>query len=810
MTSRRRTEQANTPALVAARPPADLTTHLFSPPAPQPTTPYPEHRTEHATTTENLNKSPTNESDLAETNTAELLLPTPLSSIHTITDITNLVSANWDNPQLDLIEEAYQQAFTGHSGQYRKSGEAYITHPTEVAYLSAEIGLDPRAVAAALCHDLIEDCGVELSHIQVTLGDEVAMLVDGLTKVDRLKFSSTESAQAATLRKLLVAVAKDVRVLIIKLADRLHNMRTLAPLRPDKALRIAEETMEVYVPLAHRLGMASIQAELEDLAFAVVYPDRYAEIGRQVAESAPAREAELAKVVSAVNKALVDAEISVTSVAARAKGFWSIYSKMLEQSKSFEAITDLLGVRVIVENVQDCYGALGVIHGLWPPVAGRLKDYVATPTYSLYQALHTTVIGPDGQTVEIQIRTIDMHERAERGVAAHWGYKGAGRKSANTRPEPAWLTRMLDWDKEAGNPEEFMAGLRAEFNADEEVVVFTPQGDLIALPSGAGPLDFAYAVHTEVGHSCVGAKVNGRIVPLSHRLISGDCVEVITSRTKTTGPKEGWLSLTVTAKARGRIRQALAAQRRGGDVDAGKALLKRALGGSGLDHKVDEVGLMSAISNTLGFKSAEALFSALGGHHIKTQVVVARIKAYIAGQPLTSKPLKASPSTDLSAVTRRSAKPSIGSLQIVVEGQDGMLVRLAGCCQPVPGEPVVGFVTRARGVSVHSAKCSSLAALSGERQVELSWWGQPAVTQIEIVIEALDRQGLLVDVVRVLSEAGMDIAGSSTSVGDDRVARQHFQVLCSGTEQLEVGLQGLRQIQGVYSASRYTGQRQGS
>jgi GTP pyrophosphokinase len=713
----------------------------------------------------------------------------------------------WEDPQLDLIRTAYTMAQAGHKEQTRKSGQPYITHPLEVAYIVIEIGLDPKAVAAALCHDLIEDCGVELATIEAALGSEVALLVDGLTKVDRLKFSSTEAARAATLRKLLVAVAKDVRVLIVKLADRLHNMRTLGPLRPDKALRIAEETLEVYVPLAHRLGMARVQTELEDLAFAVCYPDRYAEIDRLVTELAPARDLELGQVTALLRAALAAAGLSDTSVASRAKGYWSIYSKMIEQHKSFEAITDLLGVRVIVDSVQDCYGALGVIHGMWAPLPGRLKDYVATPTYSLYQALHTTVVGPGGRTIEIQIRTTEMHERAERGIAAHWGYKGAGKRRHGEK-EPAWLARMLDWDKEAGDPEEFMLGLRAELDVDEEVVVFTPKGDLVALPAGAGPLDFAYSIHTEVGHSCVGAKVNGRIVPLAHRLVSGDTVEVMTSRAAGQGPKEAWLRLAVTPKARGRIRQALSAKRRGSDVEAGRGLLKRALRGTGLENRADDFGLMANVAATLGYQSAETLFTALGTHHVKTQVVAARLRYYLspstADMPAPGTTASTGQKT-LSALSGQGRKFLAGEPQVVVEGMGGVLVRLANCCSPIAGQPIVGFVTSGRGVSVHAANCSNLATLSGDRQVEVGWWDDSDLTRVEVVIEALDRPGLLVDVVRALSAAGVDISSSSTSVGDDRVATQRFTVVCSGTEQLDAALAAAGQVRGVFAATRPTG-----
>jgi guanosine-3',5'-bis(diphosphate) 3'-pyrophosphohydrolase len=725
-------------------------------------------------------------------------------SVHTIDDVITQVESYWDDPQLELIRRAYALADAGHRGQMRKSGEPYISHPVEVAYLVTEIGLDPKAVAAALCHDLIEDCGVELDTIEAALGPEVALLVDGLTKVDRLKFSSTEAARAATLRKLLVAVAKDVRVLIIKLADRLHNMRTLAPLDVQKATRIATETLEVYVPLAHRLGMSQVQTELEDLAFAVCYPDRYGEIDRLIAVTAPARDSDLSVVVDLLTQALSESGISVDDVASRAKGHWSIYSKMIEQHKSFETITDLLGVRVIVDNVQDCYGALGVIHGLWAPVAGRLKDYVATPTYSLYQALHTTVIGPGGRPVEIQLRTVEMNERAERGIAAHWGYKGAGRRRNNEK-EPAWLSRVLDWDKESSGPEEFMSGLRAELDADEEVVVFTPKGDLVALPAGSGPLDFAYSVHTEVGHSCVGAKVNGRIVPLAHRLTSGDTVEVMTSRSGSSGPKEAWLRMAVTAKARGRIRQALAAQRRGTDVEAGRGLLKRALRGSGIEAKADDFGLMANVAQTLGYQSAETLFTALGTRHLKAQVVVARLKYYLSPSTAdqVTKPTADIPGTKtVSALDGRGRKFLSNDPQIIVEGMNGMLVRLANCCSPMPGQPIVGFVTSGRGVSVHTTNCPSLAALSGDRQVEVGWWDNTGQSQTDILIEALDRPGLLVDVVRALSGVGLDIAGSNTTVGDDRVARQCYTVICSGTEQLDAGLEAAAQIQGVFSATR--------
>ncbi|MBV8302789.1 MAG: bifunctional (p)ppGpp synthetase/guanosine-3',5'-bis(diphosphate) 3'-pyrophosphohydrolase, partial [Acidimicrobiia bacterium] len=586
-----------------------------------------------------------------------------------------------------LITRAYQVARAAHEGQVRRSGDPYIQHPLAVAKVLADLGLDDVTLSAALLHDSVEDTGVTLEEVAGEFGDDVAAIVDGVTKLDRVSFDSKEAQQAATMRKMLVAMAKDIRVLLIKLADRLHNMRTIAALRPDKQQRIARETLDVYAPLAHRLGIAEMKWQLEDLAFATLYPKRYAEIEQMVSTRSPERDVYLAQVLEEVRERLAELRIRA-EVTGRPKHYWSIYEKMVVKGREFNDIFDLVGIRVLVDSVKDCYAALGSIHATWKPVQGRFKDYIAMPKFNLYQSLHTTVVGPQGKPVEVQIRTREMHRRAEFGVAAHWGYKEHTPDS-----DTAWLQRIVDWQQETSDPREFMESLKIDLEQDE-VFVFTPKGDVVTLPAKATPIDFAYAIHTEVGHRCIGARINGRLTSLDTTLTSGDTVEVFTSKVAGAGPSRDWLKIVVTPRARNKIRQWFSRERREDAIENGRDELTKALRREGLPvQKVAASAVIPKVAEAMNYADLDALHAAIGEGHVSAKSVAQRIGRELRGgdheEQLPSTARQPRPS-------RR--KQTVG---VHVEGLDDVMVRLSRCCTPVPGDEIIGFVTRGRGVSVH-------------------------------------------------------------------------------------------------------------
>ena len=518
-----------------------------------------------------------------------------------------------------LIVHAFEAARDAHAGQVRRSGEPYIAHPLGVATILAEQGLDDVTVAAALLHDAVEDTVLTVSGLEEGFGAEIARIVDGVTKLDRLQFDSKEQQQAATLRKMLVAMASDIRVLLIKLADRLHNMRTIASLPEAKQIRIAQETLDVYAPLAHRLGIADVKWQLEDLAFAVLHPKRYAEIEQMVATRAPEREEHLEIVLSQVKDRLADVHIEA-QVHGRPKHYWSIYEKMIVRGREFDQVQDLVGVRVVVDSVKDCYGALGSIHSLWSPVQGRFKDYIAMPKFNLYQSLHTTVVGPQGKPVELQIRTTEMHRRAEYGIAAHWGYKERSRAE-----DLAWLQRMVDWQHDTNDPAEFLDTLKIDLEQDE-LFVFTPKGKVVTLPTGATPVDFAYAIHTEVGHRCIGARVNGRLVPLDGTLDSGSTIEIFTSKVAGAGPSRDWQQFVRTPRARSKIRQWFSRERRVDAMDAGREDLAKALRKEGLPvQRIAQTAVVSAVADAMHYADLDALYAAIGQGHVSARGVAQRV-----------------------------------------------------------------------------------------------------------------------------------------------------------------------------------------
>ena len=705
------------------------------------------------------------------------------SSQATFDDVVAVFVAHHPDGDVDLLRRAYEVAAEAHSGQVRKTGDPYITHPLAVAHMLAGYGLDEPTLAAALLHDTVEDTNLTLSDLSMQFGDEIGRLIDGVTKLDRVRYSNREQAQAATIRKMVVAMAQDVRVLIIKLFDRLHNLRTVHALREEKQRRVAQETLDVYAPLAHRLGVQEIKHEFEDRCFAILYPGPNTEIQAKLAERAPEREAFIEKMVDEISGILADSGIEA-EVTGRPKHQYSIYRKMREQNRPFEDIHDLIGIRIITETMRDCYAALGLIHSHWVPVTGRFKDYIAMPKINLYQSLHTTVIGPDGKPLEVQIRTEEMHLRAEAGIAAHWRYKEG---------EAGQLPRMdfLSWGEEE-DPEEFLANLKLDLYQDE-VFVLTPGGDVKPLPAGSTAIDFAYSVHTEVGHRCVGAKVNGRLVPLSTRLQSGDIIEVLTSKAIEAGPSRDWLAFVRTGRAKSKIRQWFTKERRDQALSEGKealqALLKRETQGI---PTAERETLLESITAELGQKDLEALQVAIGEGTVSLDSVATRLSRLL------------SPETEDDFFHPRR-KRSLDTAEVVVEGQDDMLIHLARCCSPVPGDPIVGYVTVGRGVSVHRADCTNVSSLAErrERTVEVSWPPQStSAFVVWIQVEALDRTRLLRDVTSVVSDTGGNITASSTHTGDDRVAILRYEVELSDPSQLPKLLADLRGVDGVFSSFR--------
>ncbi|MFN2608380.1 MAG: bifunctional (p)ppGpp synthetase/guanosine-3',5'-bis(diphosphate) 3'-pyrophosphohydrolase [Acidimicrobiales bacterium] len=691
-----------------------------------------------------------------------------------------------------MIRRAYEVAAEAHEGQVRLSGDPYIVHPVAVAAILADLGLDDVTLVAALLHDAVEDTSVTLDQVISDFGQEVATMVDGVTKLDRVRFDSKEAQQAASMRKMLVAMAKDIRVLLIKLADRLHNMRTLAALPQEKQQRIAQETLDVYAPLAHRLGLAEVKWQLEDLAFATIYPKRYAEIEQMVSVRAPERERYLAAVVDVVTARLAELRIDA-DVTGRPKHSWSIYEKMVVKGRDFDDIFDLVGIRVVVSSVKDCYAALGTIHASWKPVQGRFKDYIAQPKFNLYQSLHTTVVGPEGKPLEVQIRTREMHQRAEFGIAAHWGYKEGSPKA-----DVPWLRRIVEWQEDTSDPQEFMETLKVDLD-QEEVFVFSPKGKVVTLPVGATPIDFAYSIHTEVGHRCIGARVNGRLVPLDSRLTSGDTVEVFTSKVEGAGPSRDWLKVVVTPRARNKIRQWFSRSRRDEAVANGHDDLVKAMRREGLPvQKLANSPVLVDVAKALNYADLDALHAAIGENHVSAQSVAQRVVKELRGGDAEEQ---------LPATVGRPLRPTRrDDAGIHVEGLDDMLVRRAHCCHPLPGDDIVGYVTTGRGVSVHRADCANAVALSttmGERAIEVEWDSERSGSFTATVeVEALDRSRLLRDVTTVLADHHLNIVSSFTHTGTDRVARLRFDFELGDPSHLESILSTLRHIDSVYDAYR--------
>ncbi|MFW0784913.1 RelA/SpoT family protein [Gordonia sp. CPCC 206044] len=711
-----------------------------------------------------------------------------------------------------LLQHAYDVADERHEGQKRKSGDPYITHPLAVATILADLGMDTTTLVAALLHDTVEDTGYSLEELEKDFGPEVAHLVDGVTKLDKVALGS--AAEAETIRKMIIAMARDPRVLVIKVADRLHNMRTMRFLPPEKQARKARETLEVIAPLAHRLGMATVKWELEDLSFAILHPKRYEEIVRLVADRAPSRDTYLARVRADINNALGSARITAT-VEGRPKHYWSIYQKMIVKGRDFDDIHDLVGIRILCDEVRDCYAAVGVVHSLWQPMAGRFKDYIAQPRYGVYQSLHTTVIGPEGKPLEVQIRTHEMHRTAEFGIAAHWrykenGYRDSGRKGKGPRraevaeiDDMAWMRQLLDWQREAADPGEFLESLRYDL-AVQEIFVFTPKGDVITLPAGSTPVDFAYAVHTEVGHRCIGARVNGRLVALERKLENGEVVEVFTSKAPNAGPSRDWQEFVVSPRAKAKIRQWFAKERREEALETGKDAIAKEVRRGGLPlQRLMSAESMAAIAKELRYADVTALYTAVGEHHVSARHVVNRLVASLGGidDAVDAIAERSTPST----LPTRSRQG--GDAGVVVEGVDNVVIKLAKCCTPVPGDEILGFVTRGGGISVHRTDCTNAGSLrqQSERIIDVSWAPSPeSVFLVAIQVEALDRHRLLSDVTKVLADERVNILSASVTTSRDRVAVSKFTFEMGDPKHLGHVLNVVRNVEGVYDVYRVT------
>jgi GTP diphosphokinase / guanosine-3',5'-bis(diphosphate) 3'-diphosphatase len=713
---------------------------------------------------------------------------------HTLLDpLLASLKEHYDEVDESLLLRAFDVANQAHHGQLRKSGEEYITHPVAVSAILADLGLNLTTVVASLLHDTIEDTPYSIEEMRKDFGDEVANLVDGVTKLDKLTYGPT--AESETVRKMVIAMSRDIRVLVIKLADRLHNARTWAYVSSENATRKARETLDIYAPLAHRLGMNAIKWELEDLSFAVLEPKKHEEIARLVAERSPSRDSLTAEVIETVEADLLKDSINAT-VTGRKKHYYSVYQKMVVRGREFNDIYDLVGIRVLVNDVKDCYSVLGSIHARWSPVPGRFKDYIAMPKFNLYQSLHTTVIGPNGKAIEIQIRTYEMHSRAEFGIAAHWKYKeGAENKS----PEMLWLRQLHEWQKETEDPSEFLEALRFDLGSPE-VFVFTPKGSVVALPGGSTPVDFAFSVHTDVGLRCAGAKVNGRLVPLESKLSNGDVVEIVTNKSDLAGPSRDWLNFVKSPRARSKIKAWFSKERREEAIDAGRESIARQMRKAGLPlQKIFAGHSLLELAHELHYADIDSLYSSIGDGHISAASVIEKLIQSLGVED-------SHPEQSIVIIPTSNSASKRTSSAIKVEGVDDVLVKLARCCTPVPGDSIMGFITKGSGISVHRKDCingADLAIHQPERLVNVSWLaGAASIFLVNIQVEALDRAKLLADVTRTLSEQHVNILSAAVSTSKDRVAISKFTFEMADAKHLDSVLAAVRSVEGVYDVYR--------
>ncbi|MCL5072606.1 MAG: bifunctional (p)ppGpp synthetase/guanosine-3',5'-bis(diphosphate) 3'-pyrophosphohydrolase, partial [Actinobacteria bacterium] len=704
------------------------------------------------------------------------------------------------NPQLDekLLTKAYEIAKKYHDTQYRKSGEPFISHPIEVAKILADIELDQTSIIAAILHDLIEDTEFTYEKVKKEFGAAAANIINGVTKLDKIVFSSREERQVENLRKMIIAMSEDVRIILIKLADRLHNMRTLSSVSKEKRQLKAIETLEVYAPLAHRLGIYQVKSELEDLSFQALYPKRYAKIKEMVIEKIKLRKDIMDNAINVIAEKLKEVNIQA-DISGREKTYYSIYNKITQQNRRFDDIYDLLAVRIIVEDVKSCYAALGIIHSIWKPVPGRFKDYIANPKFNMYQSLHTTVISSKGDPLEIQIRTFEMHKFAEYGIAAHYKYKEGILKPTEFDKRITWIRQLLDWQKELKDPQEYMESLKMDLFA-EEIFVFTPKGRVVNLPRGATPIDFAYQIHTDIGHNCIGAKVDGSMVPLESRLENGNIVEVIVSKTPK-GPSRDWLGIVKTTSARNKIRQWFSKEERLESYNTGRELMLKTLRKNSLAFKDIPSKVFEEVAKELNFENIDSLFRNIGSHKVSTHQVFTKIIKNLNQSEEREKEI------GIEDIAHKESVQRTGSSGVIVKGMDGVLVTIARCCNPVPGDKIMGYITRGRGISVHRTDCNNIKTLmknEEQRFIEVKWDSfAPHKFNAEIQIEAMDRTKLLRDVTNVISEYDLNIINASTlRTNKSGLVKFRFIIEISNKYILKDILNNLKQIESVYDVYR--------
>lgn len=720
-------------------------------------------------------------------------------------ELISKIKANGNNVDIDLVKKAYDLAFEAHKEQKRESGEPYIIHPISVAMILADMGMDTNTIVAGLLHDVIEDTDYTYEDISNIFNVEVANLVDGVTKLGKIKYKSKEEQQADNVRKMLLAMAKDIRVIIIKLADRLHNMRTLKYMKPEKQKKKAQETLDIFAPLAHRLGISKIKWELEDLCLRYIHPEEYYDLVNMIAEKRVEREKFISRIIEELKENLDKANID-SDIEGRPKHFYSIYRKMVNKHKSIEQIFDLTAIRILVNTVKDCYAVLGIVHTIYKPIPGRFKDYIAMPKPNMYQSLHTTVIGSEGKTFEIQIRTFEMHRTAEYGIAAHWKYKsgvtGTDSKDMTFENKLTWLRDILEWQKEAVDATEFMEGFKLDLFSDE-IFVFTPKGVVINLPAGATPIDFAYKIHTDIGNKCVGAKVNGKIVTLDYKLKTGEIVEILTS-SSSRGPNIDWLNIANSNQARSKIKQWLRKARREENLERGKEMLEKECKKQSLVFSdLCKGPLYDKLLKRYHLNNVEEIYVAVGEGELLSSTVISKLKENVVKQ-VTEEELNKNIEEQIAKTERQTKKKQ--SYGVTVKGLNNIMVRFARCCNPVPGDDIAGYITKGRGVSVHRKDCSNFKAIvekQREKVVDVSWGTEKGTAYVaELEVKAEDRMCLLSDVMLVITDSNLSLLSLNAKSGKNRVANINIQVKIDNIEQLKELMKKIRRLQGILDVYR--------
>ncbi|MDU1936231.1 MAG: bifunctional (p)ppGpp synthetase/guanosine-3',5'-bis(diphosphate) 3'-pyrophosphohydrolase [Clostridium sp.] len=724
-----------------------------------------------------------------------------------IESLIKKINDNCINVDIDIIEKAYNFASEAHKSQKRESGEPYIIHPIDVAEILAELGMDTNTIAAGLLHDVLEDTDCTYKEMSDMFNEEIASLVNGVTKLGKIEYKSKQEQQADNVRKMLLAMAKDIRVIIIKLADRLHNMRTLKFMSKEKQKLKAKETLDIYAPLAHRLGMSKIKWELEDLSFRYLHEEEYYDLVRQIAEKRVEREAYISSIIDDLYKNLEESGID-SDIEGRPKHFYSIYRKMVNKSKTIEQIFDLTAIRILVNSVKDCYGVLGIVHTIYKPIPGRFKDYIAMPKPNMYQSLHTTVIGPQGKTFEIQIRTFDMHKTAEYGIAAHWKYKegDAGEdKEKGFEKKLAWLRDMLEWQKETSDAEEFMEGFKIDLFSDE-IFVFTPKGVVINLASGSTPIDFAYRIHTDVGNRCIGAKVNGKIVPLDYKLKTGEIVEIITSQSAK-GPNMDWLNIAKSNQAKSKIKSWLKKAKKDENINKGKELLEKELRKQGVVlSEITKGDSYERLAKRYNLHNSDDIYAAVGVGSISASAFVSRLKEENLGDKVKQSDEEIAKNIEEHIAKSDRVNKNESSYGITVKGESNLMIRFARCCNPVPGDEIQGYITKGRGVSVHRTDCSnlkSLIAYDPNKVVDVSWGMSKGASYVaEVRVKSDDRMGVLSDIMKVITDSGLHLNALNANSAKGNEALINIKVKIDSVEQLRELMKKIRRLKGVTDVFR--------